>query len=73
MQAQHVKHTKQSRYRERLRAQGLRPVQLWLPDTTKPGFAAECRHQAQLIATAHETEILDWVTAAAEATEGWTE
>lgn len=70
MQAQH---TKQTRYRERLRAQGLRPVQLWLPDTTKPGFAAECHRQAQLIAAAHETETLDWVTAAADTTEGWTE
>ena len=26
-------------YRERMRAKGLRPVQLWLPDTRSPEFA----------------------------------
>ncbi|HWZ67422.1 MAG TPA: antitoxin MazE family protein [Stellaceae bacterium] len=27
-------------YRERLRRQGLRPVQIWVPDVRSPGFAA---------------------------------
>ncbi|MDE0696307.1 MAG: antitoxin MazE family protein [Boseongicola sp.] len=27
---------------------GLRPVQIWVPDTRRPGFAAECRRQARL-------------------------
>ena len=31
------------RHRDRLRAAGLRPVQIWVPDTTRPGFAEECR------------------------------
>jgi hypothetical protein len=70
MQAQH---TKQSRYRERLRAQGLRPVQIWLPDTTRPGFAAECRRQSLLLAAdPHEQEILAELATMAD-TEGWTE
>jgi mRNA interferase MazF len=34
-----------SRYRESLRTAGLRPVQLWLPDTRRADFAADCRNQ----------------------------
>ena len=39
------------RHRSRLRAQGLRPVQLWLPDVRSPAFAAEVRRQALLVAS----------------------
>ena len=38
--------------RDALRAAGLRPVQIWVPDTRRPGFAAECRRQSQLAAAA---------------------
>ena len=31
--------------RDALRAAGLRPVQIWVPDTRRPGFAAECARQ----------------------------
>ena len=41
-----------SRRRARLRAAGFRPVQIWVPDTRAPGFAAECRRQAVRIAKA---------------------
>lgn len=37
-------------YRDRLRAAGLRPIQLWVPDTRAPGFAAECRRQSAALA-----------------------
>ncbi|MBL8645383.1 MAG: antitoxin MazE family protein [Rhodospirillaceae bacterium] len=37
-------------HRERLRAQGLRPVQLWLPDTRARGFALAARKQSQAVA-----------------------
>jgi hypothetical protein len=37
-------------YRERMRAKGLRPVQLWVPDTRTPEFAAEARRQSLAIA-----------------------
>jgi mRNA interferase MazF len=33
------------KHRDALRATGLRPVQLWVTDTRRPGFAAECRRQ----------------------------
>jgi hypothetical protein len=35
-----------------LRAAGLRPVQIWVPDTRRPGFADECRRQARVVAAA---------------------
>jgi hypothetical protein len=38
--------------RDALREAGLRPVQIWVPDTRRPGFAEECRRQARLVATA---------------------
>ena len=37
-------------HRERLRAQGLRPIQIWVPDTTTPEFQAEARRQCLAIA-----------------------
>jgi len=37
-------------HRQRLRAQGLRPVQIWLPDVRSPGFADEARRQSRLVA-----------------------
>jgi hypothetical protein len=36
--------------REALKAAGLRPLQIWVPDARQPGFAAECRRQAQAAA-----------------------
>lgn len=37
-------------HRQRLRAQGLRPVQIWVPDVRSPEFAAEAHRQAQAVA-----------------------
>jgi hypothetical protein len=33
------------RRRDKMRAAGPRPVQIWVPDTNAPGFAAERRRQ----------------------------
>ncbi len=38
--------------RDALRAAGLRPVQIWLPDTRRPGFGEECRRQSRVVAAA---------------------
>ena len=38
--------------RDALRAAGLRPVQIWVPDVRSAGFAEECRRQASLVAVA---------------------
>ena len=42
--------------RDALRAAGLRPVQIWVPDTSRPGFAEECRRQSLLVAAADATD-----------------
>lgn len=60
------------RHRDKLRTQGMRPVQLWVPDTRNAQFAAECRRQSALLAAdPHEQETLDWIDQVAD-TDGWT-
>lgn len=54
-------------HRVRLRKQGLRPVQFWLPDVRAPGFAEEVRRQARAIAQSPgEQEDLDFVESISE-------
>ena len=38
-------------HRDRLRAQGLRPIQIWVPDVRSPSFTAEARRQSLLVAS----------------------
>lgn len=38
------------RHRDRLREQGLRPVQIWVPDTRSAAFAAEAHRQSHGVA-----------------------
>lgn len=38
--------------RDALRASGLRPIQIWVPDTRRPGFSEECRRQSMVVAAA---------------------
>ncbi len=55
-------------HRARLRALGLRPVQIWVPDVRSPAFMAEAHRQsAAVAASAHEAEdqafidaVTDW-------------
>lgn len=42
------------RYREAMRRQGLRPLQIWVPDTRAPGFDEEARRQSRAVAAARE-------------------
>ncbi len=37
-------------YRARLREEGLRPVQIWVPDTRSEAYRAEARRQADAVA-----------------------
>lgn len=37
-------------HRERLRKQGLRPIQIWVPDVRAPSFKAEAHRQAAAVA-----------------------
>lgn len=37
-------------HRDRLRAQGLRPIQIWVPDVRAPLFREQARRQSQAVA-----------------------
>ena len=43
-------------HRQRLREQGLRPVQIWVPDVRAPEFVAEARQSAAIAASEHEAD-----------------
>ncbi|TAL52753.1 antitoxin MazE family protein [Pandoraea sp.] len=60
--------------RETLRRAGLRPVQIWVPDTSRPSFAAECRRQSKLAAKADmaDASMLDFMDEALADVDGWT-
>lgn len=50
-------HMKVRRHRERLREQGLRPIQIWVPDVRAPSFKAEAHRQSlAAAASAHARE-----------------
>jgi hypothetical protein len=42
--------------RDAMRAAGLRPLQIWVPDSRKAGFSAECRRQSLIIAQAEAAD-----------------
>lgn len=59
------------KHRARLRAAGLRPVQIWVLDVRRSGFAEECNRQARLLRDdSHEAETLAWMAEAGD-TKGW--
>ena len=41
-------------HRKRLRAQGLRPIQVWVPDVRAAAFADEARRQSRAVALADQ-------------------
>jgi hypothetical protein len=54
------------KHRNALRAAGLRPIEIWVPDTRRAGFAEECRRQSLLlIGDRHEVATLGWLDRAA--------
>lgn len=58
--------------RDALRMAGLRPIQIWVPDTRRPGFAAECRRQSKLAAQADmaDVEMMDLIDEALSDVDG---
>lgn len=74
MRSQSVKKRVEA-HRNKLRAAGLRPVQIWVPDTRRPNFAEECRRQSRLAAQADmaDTEMQRLMDEALADVEGWTE
>ncbi|MHB8851243.1 MAG: antitoxin MazE family protein [Acidithiobacillus ferriphilus] len=49
--------------RNALRRAGLRPVQIWVSDTRRPGFAEECHRQSRLAAQADraDTDLMEFL------------
>lgn len=44
-------------HRARMRAKGMKLVQLWVPDTSSSAFKAEARRQSRLVASSpHEAD-----------------
>lgn len=59
---------KVSAHRARLRAQGLRPIQIWVPDVRGPSFRAEAHRQSLAVArSAQAAEDQSFIDAVA----GW--
>jgi hypothetical protein len=59
------------KHRKALRASGLRPIQIWVPDTRKTNFAKECKRQSLLLRNdRRENEILEWIEKASDKS-GW--
>ena len=44
------------KHREALRQAGLRPVQIWVPDTRPTEFAQECERQVRIVAAADQRD-----------------
>ena len=61
------------KHRDALRAQGLCPVQIWVPDTRAEGFAEECARQAALAAAADraDTDLPSFLDAALDDLGDW--
>jgi Protein of unknown function (DUF3018) len=59
------------KHRESLRTAGLKPLQIWIPDTRSESFREQCERESLLLAAdPQETEMLDWIAEVAD-TDGW--
>lgn len=60
------------RHRDRLRASGMRPIQLWVPDTRSSEYAARIERQCLALRNDRaEVDVLAFSEAAAADIEGW--
>lgn len=59
--------------RAALRMAGLRPVQIWVPDTRLPNFAKECLRQSKLVskADAQDLEMQQFMDVVLSDVDGW--
>lgn len=62
------------KHRQALRMAGLRPVQIWVPDTHRPDFAKACRRQCRAVAEADmgDAQTHQFLDHAPADTDGWT-
>lgn len=60
---------KMKAYRERLRQAGLRPIQVWVPDTRASDFQEKLQRQVASISHDDEQDTLDFIESAADLSE----
>ena len=74
MTATHV-NARVQKHRDAMRLAGLRPVQIWVPDTRRPDFALECQRQSRLAAEADavDVELQHFMDEALDGASGWAE
>jgi hypothetical protein len=54
-------------HRNRLRKQGLRPIQIWVPDVRSPNFAAEAHRQSKAVSRGrHAKKDQDFIDAVSD-------
>lgn len=54
-------------HRQRLREQGLRPIQIWVPDVRSPQFTEQAHHQSLAVASSrHATDDQAFIDALAD-------
>jgi hypothetical protein len=63
------------KHRDALRTAGLRPVQIWVPDTRRTDFAEECRRQCLLVSQSDsaDTTMQQFMDEPLKDVDGWTE
>lgn len=60
------------KHRASLRARGLRPIQIWVPDIRRPGFSREARRQCLALRNdAQEKNALEFIDRVMDVS-GWT-
>jgi hypothetical protein len=58
-------------HRQKMKALGMRPIQIWVPDTRSKKFLAEARRQSLAARNdPHEKETMDWLDQVRD-TRGW--
>ena len=54
--------SRRAAHRAEMRASGLRLIEIWVPDTSAPGFAEEARRQSLLIAAKSDfDDMMDFI------------
>ncbi|WP_376695195.1 antitoxin MazE family protein [Wenzhouxiangella sp. EGI_FJ10305] len=67
MAATQIESNKFKRYRQRLKARGLRQIQLWVPDTSQAGFERKLEKQLRAVeAGTDDDESLDFIEQVAD-------
>ena len=59
------------KHREQFRAEGLKPIQIWIPDTRSESFRRKCEQESlSLAADPLEADTLAWIAEVSD-TDGW--